>query len=108
MLHVADVTKVYRTGLFGRGLHTAVAGVSFDVRRGEIVSLIGESGSGKTTLGRMILRLTQATDGSISFDGDDVARLEGGALRTYYGRVQGVFQDPFSSVSYTHLTLPTN
>ena len=97
MLHVADVTKVYRTGLFGRGLHTAVSGVSFDVRRGEIVSLIGESGSGKTTLGRMILRLTQATDGSISFDGDDVARLEGGALRTYYGRVQGVFQDPFSS-----------
>ena len=97
MLQVAGVTKVYRTGFFGRGLQTAVSGVSFEVRRGEIVSLIGESGSGKTTIGRMILRLTPATDGSIAFDGDDVARLDGGALRGYYGRVQGVFQDPFSS-----------
>jgi ABC-type oligopeptide transport system ATPase subunit len=63
----------------------------------EIVSLIGESGSGKTTVGKMILRLTPVTDGSITFDGQDVSALGRGALRGYYGRVQGVFQDPFSS-----------
>ncbi len=97
MLHVAGVTKVYRTGLFGSGRQTAVSGVSFDVQPGEVVSLIGESGSGKTTLGRMILRLTAPTEGSITFGGDDVARLGRRGLRRYYGHVQGVFQDPFSS-----------
>jgi peptide/nickel transport system ATP-binding protein len=58
------------------------------------VSLIGESGSGKTTIGRMILRLTQTTKGTITFDGQDVAKLP---RRGYYRLVQGVFQDPFSS-----------
>jgi peptide/nickel transport system ATP-binding protein len=97
MLQVEGVTKVYRTGLFGKGSQTAVSGVSFDVRPGEVVSLIGESGSGKTTVGRMILRLTTATAGTISFGGQDVAGLGRRDLRRYYGRVQGVFQDPFSS-----------
>jgi ABC-type microcin C transport system duplicated ATPase subunit YejF len=97
MLRVDDVTKVYRTGLFGSGSQTAVSGVSFDVRPGEVVSLIGESGSGKTTVGRMILRLTPATAGTITFDGDDVSRLGRRELKRYYSRVQGVFQDPFSS-----------
>jgi peptide/nickel transport system ATP-binding protein len=97
MLRLENVTKVYKTGTFGRGALTAVSGVSFDVRPGEIVSLIGESGSGKTTVGKMILRLTPVSGGSISFDGQDVATLGRGALHRYYGRVQGVFQDPFSS-----------
>jgi len=97
MLRVDDVTKVYRTGLFGSGSQTAVSGVSFDVRPGEVVSLIGESGSGKTTVGRMILRLTTPTAGTISFGGEDVAGYSRRDLRRYYARVQGVFQDPFSS-----------
>jgi len=97
MLRVDDVTKVFRTGLFGSGSQTAVSGVSFDVRPGEVVSLIGESGSGKTTVGRMILRLTTATAGTISFGGEDVAGYSRRDLRRYYARVQGVFQDPFSS-----------
>ena len=97
MLRVDGVTKVFRTGLFGSGSQTAVSGVSFDVRAGEVVSLIGESGSGKTTIGRMILRLTTPTAGTISFGGVDVAGYGRRDLRRYYARVQGVFQDPFSS-----------
>jgi ABC-type oligopeptide transport system ATPase subunit len=97
MLRVKDVSKVYKTGMFGGGEFTAVSGVSFDVEPGEVVSLIGESGSGKTTVGRMILRLTGVTSGSITFGGVDVSALRKSQLRGYYGQVQGVFQDPFSS-----------
>jgi ABC-type oligopeptide transport system ATPase subunit len=97
MLRLVDVSKVFKTGMFGGTEFTAVSGITFDVEPGEVVSLIGESGSGKTTVGRMILRLTGVTSGSIVFDGQDVAALGKGDLRSYYGRVQGVFQDPFSS-----------
>jgi len=97
MLRLVDVSKVYKTGMFGGSEFTAVSRVTFDVEPGVVVSLIGESGSGKTTVGKMILRLTGVTSGSISFDGQDVSALGRGELRGYYGRVQGVFQDPFSS-----------
>ena len=97
MLSLTGVTKVYRAGTFGGTRVPAVTDVTFDVRPGEVVSLIGESGSGKTTVGRMILGLTEPTSGSISCDGIDVAALRGRSLRTYYASVQGVFQDPFSS-----------
>ena len=97
MLTLDTVSKTYRVGTFGGGAVEAVSRVTFDVRPGEVVSLIGESGSGKTTVGRMILRLTPVTSGTISLDGQDVSRLGGGALRGYYTHVQGVFQDPFSS-----------
>ncbi len=97
MLELQGVSKVYRVGTFGgRELH-AVSDVSFDVQDGEVVSLIGESGSGKSTIGKMILRLTSISSGLISFDGVDISTLKGGALKRYYGKVQGVFQDPFSS-----------
>jgi len=97
MLTLDRVTKVYKTGTFGGKELAAVRDVSFDVRAGEVVSLIGESGSGKSTIGRMILRLAPATEGVISFDGVDVATYGHRGLRSYYQRVQGVFQDPFSS-----------
>jgi ABC-type oligopeptide transport system ATPase subunit len=97
MLRLNDVSKVYKTGTFGRGATLAVDRVSFDVRPGEVVALIGESGSGKSTIGKMILRLTTVTDGSIDYEGNDVALVTGRALRGYYRSVQGVFQDPFSS-----------
>ena len=71
--------------------------VTFGVEPGEVVSLIGESGSGKSTIGRMILRLSSVSAGSIMFEGSDISLLKGGAVRDYYRRVQGVFQDPFSS-----------
>jgi ABC-type oligopeptide transport system ATPase subunit len=97
MLHVDGVTKVFKTGMFGKSETKAVADVGFTVLPGEIVSLIGESGSGKTTVGRMILGLTAPTAGSITFNGLDVATLGRRGLRDYYAHVQGVFQDPFSS-----------
>jgi ABC-type oligopeptide transport system ATPase subunit len=97
MLKLDRVTKVYKIGTFGGKRLTAVRDVSFDLRPGEVVSLIGESGSGKSTVGRMILRLTPVTEGSITFEGTDVSTLERRRLRGYYGDVQGVFQDPFSS-----------
>ena len=94
MLTLDRISKVYKVGTFGGTDLPAVRDVSFDVDAGEVVSLIGESGSGKTTIGRMILRLAAVTGGTISLDGENVARLPRTA---YYRRVQGVFQDPFSS-----------
>jgi len=97
MLQLDGVTKVFKTGMFGKSETRAVSEVGFTVQPGEVVSLIGESGSGKTTVGRMILRLTEPTTGAITFDGTDVATLGRRGLRDYYAHVQGVFQDPFSS-----------
>ena len=97
MLKLDGVSKVYRIGTFGGKELRAVSDVSFDVQDGEVVSVIGESGSGKSTIGRMILRLISITSGTIFFDGVDVSTLSGGALKEYYRKVQGVFQDPFSS-----------
>src|ERR671912_363286 len=96
MLRLDHVSKSYRVGTFGGRELAAVRDVSLEVAPGEVVSLIGESGSGKSTIGRMILRLTSVTSGSITFDGTDIAGLAGSRLRGYYGNVQGVFQDPFS------------
>jgi peptide/nickel transport system ATP-binding protein len=97
MLKLDNVSKIYKVGTFGgKELH-AVSDVSFDVEDGEVVSLIGESGSGKTTIGKMILRLISISSGAIILDGVDVSTLEGGELKEYYRKVQGVFQDPFSS-----------
>jgi len=97
MLRFESVSKTYRVGTFGGGLLHAVCDATFEVKSGEVVSLIGESGSGKSTIGKMILRLIRITSGRIDFDGVDVGALKRGALREYYRHVQGVFQDPFSS-----------
>jgi peptide/nickel transport system ATP-binding protein len=97
MLKLDNVSKVYKVGTFGgKELH-AVSNVSFDVKDGEVVSLIGESGSGKTTIGKMILHLLSISSGAIVFNGVDISTLEGDELKDYYRKVQGVFQDPFSS-----------
>jgi peptide/nickel transport system ATP-binding protein len=97
MLEVDTCCKAYRVGAFGGKELMAVRNVSFAVQPGEVVSLIGESGSGKSTIGKMILRLIKVTRGSITFDGKDISALAGRDLKSYYGDVQGVFQDPFSS-----------
>jgi ABC-type oligopeptide transport system ATPase subunit len=97
MLRLEGVSKTYTVGTFGRERLLAVRDVSFDVKPGEVVSLIGESGSGKSTIGRMILRLLSPTTGTITVDDIDVAALHRQNLKEYYRHVQGVFQDPFSS-----------
>ncbi len=97
MLKLSGISKVYKVGTFGgKELH-AVSNVSLDVKDREVVSLIGESGSGKSTIGKMILRLVSINAGTISFNEMDISTLKSGALKEYYRKVQGVFQDPFSS-----------
>ncbi len=96
-LELQNVNKVYRVGTFGGDTLHAVKDVSITAEPGQIISLIGESGSGKSTIGKMILRLTSITSGRILYDGTDVASLKGSGLKPYQAKVQGVFQDPFSS-----------
>jgi oligopeptide/dipeptide ABC transporter ATP-binding protein len=77
----------------------AVDGVSFDIRRGETLGLVGESGCGKTTTGRCILQLERATEGEILFDGNNLTKLDAKSLSSVRRRIQVIFQDPYSSLN---------
>jgi oligopeptide/dipeptide ABC transporter ATP-binding protein len=77
----------------------ALNGVSFTLRRGETLGIVGESGCGKSTLARCLVRLNEASAGAVHYDGIDVLKLEGAARRQYHRRVQMVFQDPYSSLN---------
>jgi oligopeptide/dipeptide ABC transporter ATP-binding protein len=102
LVEVRDLVKHFdiRGGILQRVIGTvqAVDGVSFEIRRGETLGLVGESGCGKTTVGRLLLRLIEPTSGSVHFDGIDVTKLDGAALKPYRRRMQIIFQDPFSSL----------
>jgi len=96
-LKLDQVSKLYPSTTRGGGLTPALRKVSFELKPGEVISMIGESGSGKTTIGRILLRLTKPTSGTVTFDGRDIASYSGRGLKDYYQQVQGVFPDPFSS-----------
>ncbi len=102
VLEVRDLKKhfpVY-SGLLRRAAGTvyAVDGVSFSIKAGETLGLVGESGCGKSTVGRTVLRLIEPTAGSIRIDGRDITHLSKTELRPYRRQMQIIFQDPFSSL----------
>ena len=98
-----DDLKVYfpiRSGIFKtvKGSVRAVDGVTIEVRRGETLGLVGESGCGKSTIGRAMIRLRDATGGSVRFDGVDLFSLKTDELRRMRRRMQIIFQDPYGSL----------
>jgi peptide/nickel transport system ATP-binding protein/oligopeptide transport system ATP-binding protein len=102
LVEVKDLVKHFpvRGGVLQRieGWVQAVDGVSFAIREGETLGLVGESGCGKTTVGRSMLRLIEPTGGSVRFDGTDVLKLRGADLKAMRRHMQIIFQDPYSSL----------
>ncbi|HLB14523.1 MAG TPA: dipeptide ABC transporter ATP-binding protein [Burkholderiales bacterium] len=103
LLEVSGLVKHFEVGggFLGRtaGVVRAIEGVSFQIRRGETLGLVGESGCGKTTTGRCILLLERPTSGRILFEGTDLTGLSDEKLRSMRRRIQVIFQDPYSSLN---------
>jgi peptide/nickel transport system ATP-binding protein len=103
ILQVSDLKKHFpvKGGLFGTtvGQVYAVDGVSFHIDKGETLSLVGESGCGKSTLARCIMRLHDASSGSLWFEDRDITHLDAAAMRPVRPRLQMVFQDPYTSLN---------
>ena len=100
ILELRDLTKRFAARRGGKSYTlTAVNRVSLDVRRGEVLGIVGESGCGKTTVGRIITGLTEADDGEVRFEGRPVGERRGAAMRTVRLKLRMVFQDPYASLN---------
>ena len=101
LVEVKGLRKEYRlkTGLFKRRVVEAVKEASFSLHKGRTLGVVGESGSGKTTVGMMLTRLTDATAGSILFEGQDLMTLKPNQMRVYRSRIQIIFQNPYASLN---------
>lgn len=103
LLEVKDLKKYFPVagGLFSKtvGYVKAVDGISFGVRRGETLGLVGESGCGKTTIGKVLLRLQEATAGQVFFEGRDILGLGREEMRKLRREMQIIFQDPYASLN---------
>ncbi len=101
LIEVKGLRKDYplKTGLFKRSVFTAVKQADFSLHKGRTLGVVGESGSGKTTVGMMLTRLTDATAGSIMFEGQDLALLNANQMRAYRSRIQIIFQNPYASLN---------
>jgi len=101
LITVQGLRKEYRfkKGLFGHSVFPAVQNADFTLHKGRTLGVVGESGSGKTTIGMMLTRLTDATTGSILFEGKDLATLSADQMRAYRSRIQIIFQNPYASLN---------
>ena len=96
LIKVQNLKKYFKVPI---GMNHAVDEVSFEIRRGRTLGVVGESGCGKSTLGRSIIRLLEATDGSVLLDGKDITHVKGQELKKAREKMQIVFQDPYSSLN---------
>ena len=97
ILEVSSLKKYFRTGR--KSILKAVDDVSFQIKRGETLGLVGESGCGKTTVGRTLVRIYEPDAGTILFDGQDISKMNKKESREMTRRMQMIFQDPYASLN---------